>query len=58
VDLGDGWVQGEHFRGVAVDQGVDFQVRGVVLEDAEHRRGEQHVAVVAQLDDQYAAQGG
>jgi hypothetical protein len=44
----------EHRHGIVVDQGVDLEVRGARLEHREHRRREQHVAVVPQLHDQRA----
>jgi len=50
--------QRQHLPRVVVDERVDLELRGVRLEDRKHRRGEQHVAVVAQLDDQHAADRG
>ena len=49
---------GEHRRRLAVDQRVDLGLRRRALQHREHRRGEQHVAVVAQLDHQRAANAG
>jgi hypothetical protein len=57
MDLADGRMQGQHLGRVLVHQGIDFQVGGVVLQHREYRRGEQHVAVVAQFDDQHPADG-
>jgi hypothetical protein len=42
----------QHRRGVVVNQRIDFDVPG--FERGQHRRGEQHVAVVPQLDHQRA----
>ena len=55
VQLFDRGMAFEHGRGFAVDQRVDFRGRQCVLQHREHRRGEQHVAVMAKLGDQRAA---
>ena len=46
---------GEHRCGFRVYQRVDFRRRSGVLEHGEDRRGEQNVAMMAQLGDQRAA---
>jgi hypothetical protein len=48
----------QHRRRIGIHQRVDLAARGMVLECRNHRRGKQHVAVVAQLDHQRAAQTG
>ena len=44
----------EQRRGFPVDERVDFDVRRCALERREHRRRQQHVAVVAELRDEGA----
>jgi hypothetical protein len=44
----------EHRRGVVVDQRVDLHRGRVRAQRADHGRREQHVAVMAELDDQRA----
>ena len=56
VHLGDRRMQREHLLRVVVDERVDLELRRVVLQHREHRAREQHVAVVAELHHQRAAQ--
>ena len=55
VDGGDGGMSLQHRRGFAVDQRVDLGARKEGFERGEDRRGQQHVTVMAKLDDQHAA---
>ena len=54
VDLRNGRVQGKHVARVGIDKRIDLRRRGVGFERSEHGRGQQHIAVMAQLDDQNA----
>ena len=47
----------QHFARVGIHERVDLDVWGAILQDLEHGRGEQHVAVVAQLRHQHAPDG-
>jgi hypothetical protein len=58
VQFADRRVAGKHRRGLAVDERVDLGLWRRALEHAEHGRGEQHVAVMAQLDHQRAPDAG
>src|SRR5204863_493255 len=58
VDLRDRRVQVEHFASLGIDKGVDLEGWRAVLEDREHRRGHENVAMVAQLDHERAPQAG
>ncbi len=55
VQLRDGGVAGEHRRGLEVHECVDLDAGRRARERREHRRRQQHVAVVAQLRDERAA---
>ena len=57
VDLGDGRMAREHVASIGIDQRVDLGVGRALLEHVEHRRGQQHVAMVAQLHHQHALHG-
>ena len=46
----------EHRRGFAIHQRVDFDLRRMPFQYADDGRGEEHIAVMAQLRDQHAAQ--
>ena len=48
----------KHVLGAAVHERVDLKMRRAVLEHAKYWRGEQHIAVVAQLDHQHPVQRG
>ena len=56
VHLGDRRMQRQHLLRVVVDERVDLELRRVVLQHREHRAGEQHVAVMAELHHQCATQ--
>jgi len=56
VQLAEIRMQGQHVPCIQVDKGIDFRLRRGRLERADDGGGEQHVAVMAQLDDQHAAQ--
>ncbi len=48
-------MQGQHLGRIGIDQRVDLDLQRMGLEHRKHRRTDQHVAVVAQFDDQRAA---
>ena len=54
VHLRDGRVPGQHRLGVAVDQRVDFRCGHGARKGGEHRRSQQHVAMMAQLGHEHA----
>ena len=54
VNLVDGRMLAEHFGCIAVHQRVDFEMRGMIFEDAENRRRQQHIAVMTQFNNEYA----
>ncbi len=54
VKLGQRGMARQHGHGVVVDQRIDLEARRVRFQHVQHRRREQHVAVVPQLDDQRA----
>jgi hypothetical protein len=56
VDARDRGMVLEHRRRLDIDERIDLGRRRRALERGEHRRGKQHVAVVAQLGDQHAPQ--
>jgi hypothetical protein len=56
MHLGDSRVPGQHGRGVRIDERIEFGLRGTTLQYREDRRGEQHIAVMTQLDDERSAQ--
>ena len=58
VQSGDRRMAFEHRRGFKVDERVDFGRGQRILQHREHRRGEQDVAVMAQLGDQNATHEG
>jgi len=48
-------MQGKHFSRIRIDEGVNLCVRRVRFEHRKYGRTEQDVAVVPELDDEYAA---
>ena len=48
-------MQRQHLRGFLIHQRIELQMRRMIFQHAEDRRGEQHIAVVAQLNHQYSA---
>ena len=47
MQFGEGRMMGQHGPGFLIDQGIDFAMGRGALEGGEHRRRQQHVAVVA-----------
>ena len=54
----DGGMPLQHRGGLPVDESVDLGVRCSALQDREHGRGHQHIAMMAQLDHQRTADAG
>ena len=52
MELRERWMTSEHRRGIVVDERVDLEAWRVRLQHAQHRRREEHVAVMPQLDDE------
>jgi hypothetical protein len=58
MDSRDRRVQVEHLPGLGIDERVNLQRGRMVLENREYGRGQENVAVVAQLDHQRSPQAG
>jgi hypothetical protein len=55
---GDVGIEAQHIEAVFVDQGIHLDPRDQGAQDAEYRRGQQHVTVMAELYDEDAAYDG
>ena len=56
VHPADGGMPGQHRRRIGVHERIDPGLGRPALEGGKHRRGQKNVAMVAQLDDEHAAQ--